>query len=70
MNEDTVGGQEVSVLDLADIADYYVADADLSRLALPDHAERVLALDPRLQATELPFLRIVVKCRYQDHYDN
>lgn len=70
MNEDTVGGQEVTVFDLADVADHYVADADRYRFALPDHAERVLALDAGLEAPELPLLRIVVKCCHQDHYDN
>lgn len=48
LNEDTVGGQEVTVFDLADVADHYVADADRYRFALPDHAERVLALDAGL----------------------
>lgn len=62
MNEDTIGGQQVSVFDLANVTDDNVADADLFHFALSDHAELVLALDPRLEATELSLLRIVVKC--------
>lgn len=70
MDDDSVSGQQVTVFDLTYVAHNYVANADLFHLALPDHAELVLALDPRLEATELPLLRIVVKCCHQDHYDN
>lgn len=48
LDEDTVSGQKVTILDLADVADHNVADPDLFRFALPDNAERVLALDSRL----------------------
>lgn len=70
LDENAVSGQQVAVLDLADVADDDLADADLLDLGLPDDREFVLALDAVLQPAELPLLRVVIERGNEYNYDN
>ncbi|VVC89456.1 unnamed protein product [Leptidea sinapis] len=49
IEQDAVCGQQVPILDLADVSHHDVADGDLLHLAASYHGELVLAFYPRLE---------------------
>ena len=59
-----------TVLEEADVADDDVGDGELCGVRVSQHAERVLAVDARLQAAELALLAVVVERRHQHHHDD
>lgn len=70
LNQDTIGREKITVLDLTDVTYDYIANGNLLHLSGTDDGKSVFTLDPALQTSKLPFFGIIIKCRYENYYDN